>query len=121
MKEKIRLTQHRLNQPVREGNSDNSSSSVLGSSDLMEIVKVMQKSVDTQNINSSNLPVFDGNPLEYTRWKSKLKLLIQNKDFDPAQKLMFLEQCLSGKALKCVKACFMLDTPEAFDNALELV
>ena len=121
MKEKIRMARHRLSQPVKDSNSDNSGSSSSKSSDMREMVKVMQKSVDAHNINSANLPVFDGNPLEYTRWKSKINLLIQTKDFDPAQKLMFLEQCLSGKALKCVKACFMLDTPDAFDNALELL
>lgn len=115
MKQKIRrLTR----ESIQEEDSQSASSS---SSEIKEMVKLVQKSVDNHSIAPAEPSVFDGNTLDYPRWKTRFTLLVINKDFTPQQKLIYLEKYLSGRALKCVQGYFMLNTPQSFDRAMQLL
>ena len=65
--------------------------------------------------------VFKGDPLEYTLWKFKLLAMFQHLRLGSGNKIAHLSKFLGGKALSVVEHLFLLDVPNTFDIAMELL
>ena len=58
-------------------------------------------------------PIFSGNPLEYSGWKSAFEALVEKKRMPGCDKIHYLKRYLSGEALQCVEGYFF-STAESF-------
>ena len=79
-------------------------------SSMLQLVK---QSVDINSLPTSKACKFTGDIIEYLKWRTKFDLLIETKDLQPHQKLVYLEYYLSGEALDLVKGYSSLSTVDA--------
>ena len=65
--------------------------------------------------------IFEGNPIEYSCWRSSLRLLIERKAIPPAEYIHYLKGCIGGKAKQCVAGFLQIPTEESFNEAMSLL
>lgn len=118
-KEEIRNVQHRLTQPLLPGMT----SQALEDSTLMtnSMLSLVKKSVDINSLPPTKPFIFSGNAIDYPRWKSRFDLMLESKDLQPHQKLIYLEEFLSGEALESVQGLNVLNTPDAYAEARKIL
>ena len=114
-REEIRNTQYRLSQPP--SNTITTAQSDLNSS----ILQLVKKSVDISSLPPAKPTIFSGNIIEYPKWKSMFDLLVESKDLHPSQKLIYLEDFLSGEALDCIRGLNTLNTSDAYYEARRIL
>lgn len=68
-----------------------------------------------------DVPVFDGNPLEYCTFRRAFETVIEAKEPDYAGRLYYLEQHTSGRPQEIVRSCFYMDPKESFKKAKGLL
>ena len=77
--------------------------------------------VKEQSAPSVDIEVFDGNPLNYTYFRSMFREAVEKRIKDPQGKLTRLINLTSGEAKELVKP-FIHDRPECgFSNAMSLL
>ena len=89
--------------------------------DLKDLTKAMCGVMRRQKLPSQSIPVFSGDILTYVGWKAAFDLLIDSQDIEPAQKLLYMEQFLSGEALNSIKGCLTLQTPNSYHHARKVL
>ena len=115
-RDEIRSYQHRLTRPPEELSQYsmlNPSTSEVNSS-MLSLVK---QSVDINSLPPAKPIKFSGEIIEYPKWRSTFDLLIENKALLPHQKLVYLQDYLSGEALDLVKGVCSLNSAEAYIEA----
>ncbi len=78
------------------------------------------------SITLSRLPapepsVYTGDTLQYVRWKTSFKTLIDNKGLSSAERLFYLQRYLGGPALKAVEGFFYNTTEESYAGAWKIL
>ena len=116
-KEEIRNTQYRLSQPPNITINTTQTQSDLNSS----MLKLIQQSVDISSLPPAKPTVFSGNVIDYPKWRSMFDLLVDSKDLHPSQKLIYLEDFLSGEALDSIKGLNTLNTTDAYSEARRIL
>ena len=67
-----------------------------------------------------DLPTFDGKPQNYLRWKSTFDVLVKdNNSIDKNSKYLYLQQALTGEALKIME--HLEHSPASYDMAVKLL
>ena len=113
-REKIKRSQYNLTlSPEHYRQSQTMDSSQVNSS-MLQLVK---QSVDINSLPPSKPCKFTGDIIEYPKWRTTFDLLIETKDLQPHQKLVYLEDYLSGEALDLVKGYSSLNTVDAYREA----
>ncbi len=79
-----------------------------------------------QHLNISRLPVpepgfFDGDPIQYPSWKVAFETLISQKGIPESEKVYYLKHFLRGDAKSCVEGFFLMNSSEAFSEAMKLL
>ena len=115
-KEEIRKVQHRLTLPLDASNISQQDTAMNNS--MLNLVK---KSVDINSLPPTKPFVFSGNAIDYPRWRSMFDLMVESKDLHPHQKLVYLEEFLSGEALDAVQGLNVLSTPDAYIEARKIL
>ena len=82
---------------------------------------LVKKSVDINSLPPTKPFVFSGNAIDYPRWRSMFDLMVESKDLDPHQKLVYPEEFLSGEALDAVQGLNILSTPDAYIEARKIL
>ena len=117
-KEEIRRIQHRLTQPLDSSNSAAQHDSTAMTNTMLNLVK---QSVDINSLPPTKPFVFSGNAIDYPRWRSMFDLMVESKDLHPHQKLVYLEEFLSGEALDAVQGLNVLNTADAYIEARKIL
>ena len=76
------------------------------------MLSLVQPSVDINSLPPTKPVVFNGNAINYVRWRSTFDLMVESKDLHPHQKLIYLEGFLSGEALDSVQGLNVLNTAD---------
>ena len=67
-----------------------------------------------------DLPKFDGKPQNYLRWKSTFDVLVKNNEsLDKYSRYLYLQQALTGEALKIIEQ--LEHSPASCDMAVKLM
>uniref|UniRef100_A0AC35GBX2 CCHC-type domain-containing protein n=1 Tax=Panagrolaimus sp. PS1159 TaxID=55785 RepID=A0AC35GBX2_9BILA len=69
---------------------------------IMPPAPVSTQPLQFYNLPKMNLPLFDGNPLDYKHWWSIVSVILSNPNINPTEKLVLLVSLLRGKAKEAV-------------------
>ena len=82
--------------------------------------RVMEEVVKQQQRNSppiGQVPVFDGNPLQYCTFIRAFDTVIEPRELDYAARLYYLEQHTSGRPQEIVRRCLYMAPKEGYTKA----
>ena len=65
--------------------------------------------------------VFNGDPLEFTAWKTSFDALICARKIPKKEQSYFLQRYLGGEAKECVQGLFNVNEPDSFTKAYDLL
>ena len=85
-----------------------------------EVAVLREALVDSMTLSRLPVPepcVYTGDTLQYVRWKTSFKTLIENKGLSSAEKMFYLQRYLGGPALKAVEGFFYNTTEESYTGA----
>ena len=68
-----------------------------------------------------NIPIFDGDPLQYPVWRSSFEAFIDSKPMDATSKLNFLGQYVTGKPKVIVEHFLLIGSENAYTSAKDLL
>ena len=86
--------------------------------------RVMEEFVKQQQRNSlprRQVPVFDGNPLQYCTFIRAFDTVIEPREPDYAGRLYYLEQHTSGRPQEIVRSCLYMAPKEGYTKARSLL
>ena len=109
--EQIRKSQFNLTLSPYEAHQLSTANQSDTNSSVLQLVK---QSVDLNSLPPSKPCKFSGDIIEYPKWRTTFDLLIETKDLQPHQKLVYLEDYLSGEALDLVKGYSSLNTVDSY-------
>ena len=73
------------------------------------------------SIPQPELPVFDGNPLEFTKFFHCFETVIESKVVDDKTRLMYLIQQCRGEAKEAIDMCALLPSHEGYKQARDIL
>ena len=80
--------------------------------------------VPPANIDRKPLPspsVFSGDPLQYPSWKCSFDTLVLNSCMHASERIYYLRQYVSGKALEAIEGFLFINDQNSFDSAMRLL
>ena len=92
-----------------------------GPQPLASMPEILVDVLKRQSLPSQTIPKFSGDPLQYSSWMSAFKLLIHSQNIEASQKLLYLQQYLTGEALRSIEGCLLLHTESSYTEALQIL
>ena len=114
-RDRIRDYQFRLTKSPEElFNASSGVTTDLNSASMLQLVK---QSVDLHSLPPAKPFKFSGDYTDYPKWRTLFDLMIEGKSLLPHQKLIYLEEYLTGEPLKLIKGYHSANTSEAYQLA----
>ena len=84
-------------------------------------LQIQQRFIDALCLPKSQLPKFDGNPLQYWTFKRSFDSCVGMTAVDDAAKLNLLFEACTGKAAKVIESCALMIPSEGLDRAQHIL
>jgi hypothetical protein len=86
-----------------------------------EVTPALVEAITASRIAVPEPFVYDGDPLRYNAWKAAFNALIERKGIPKEDRIYHLQKYLKGRALTLVENLFMIESPNAYDEARALL
>ena len=97
---------------------------VEGESDEASFKRFMQSMCTQASLGRLPVPeteVCSGEPLQFFSWKNSFNTLIDSRAIPEEERIYYLRKYVSGEAKQCIDGFLSLCTPEAYEEALNLL
>ena len=88
---------------------------------VSELVKVLAEAITANRLPIPEPATFNGDPLQYSMWKTSFQTLIERKNVPTAEKIFFLQRYIGGAAKEAIEGYFLSQTEEAYQAAWDLL
>lgn len=83
---------------------------------IEELVAQQQRSALTLTLPKPEVPVFSGEPIEYTKFMKAFETLIEARTDSSSARLYYLVQYTSGAVQELVQSCSLMDSDKGYQN-----
>ena len=84
---------------------------------LIELAKTLADQVSLSRLPSPEPSIFSGDPLSYPGWKSAFKILIEQRQIPPSDRIHYLKRYVSGPVRDVIEGFFLLPSEKAYEEA----
>ena len=88
---------------------------------IEELVAQQQKSALTLTLPKPEVPVFSGEPIEYSKFVKAFETLIESRTDSNSARLYYLVQYTSGAVQELVQSCSLMDSDKGYQEARKLL
>ena len=84
---------------------------------LIELAKMLADQVSLSRLPSPEPSIFSVDPLSYPGWKSSFKILIEQRQIPPSERIHYLKRYVSGPVRDVIEGFFLLPSDMAYEEA----
>ena len=88
---------------------------------LESVTRTLADALALNRLPLQEPPVFAGDPLAYPTWRSAFNFLIERKNIQASEKLLYLQRYIGGQAREAVAGFFLLRDQGAYDQAMAVL
>ena len=85
------------------------------------LISQQYKSALTLTLPKPEVPVFWGDPVEYSNFVKAFECLIESRTESSSSRLYYLVHCTQGEVQKLMRSCLAMDLEEGYPEACTLL